>query len=90
MFLIVPLCFLSIKGITHLCKLFLQICKTLLAQIVCFFLKGRFFNLKLHDLTSLLIQFGRHGIQLCLDQGTGLIYQVDCLIRQEPVCDVSV
>ena len=90
MFLIVPLSFLSVEGVTHLCKLFLQFCKTLLAQIVCFFLKSRLFNLKLHNLTSLLIQLCRHGIQFCLDQGTGFIDQVDGFVRQEPVCDVSV
>ena len=89
MFLIVPLCFLSVEGVTHLCKFFLQLCKTFFAQIVSFFLKSRFLDLKLHDLTSLFIQFSRHGIQLGLDQGTCFIDQIDGFVRQESVCDIS-
>ena len=89
MFLIIPLCFLRIECVTHLCKLFLQFCKTLFTQIVRFLLKRRLLNLKLHDLTSLFIQLGRHGIQLGLDQGTCFIDQIDGFVRQESVCDIS-
>ena len=52
--------------------------------------KSCFLNLHLHNLSGKLIEFGRHGIQLCLNHGTGLIDQIDRLIRKEPVADIAV
>lgn len=49
-----------------------------------------FLDLHLQNLTALLIQLGRHGIQFCLDQSACLVDQVDCFIRQETVADVTV
>ena len=89
MLLIIPLCFLGIKGITKLCQLLLKCFQTFLTQVICLFLQCRFLNLQLHDLTALFIQLWRHGIQLCLNQGTGLIHQVNGLIRKKTVCDIS-
>ena len=87
---IIPLGFLSVEFIFQLCHLFLKLYQTVLAETVIFFLKGRFLNFHLHDLTAHFIQLCGHGIQLCLDQGTGFIYQVNGLIRQEPVGNITV
>ena len=47
-------------------------------------------DLHLHDLPVHLIKFCRHGIQFRLDHRTGLVDQIDCFIRQEPVCNITV
>ena len=49
-----------------------------------------FLDLKLHDLSCDLINFGRHGIQLRLDHRTGFIDKVDRFIRKETICNVPV
>ena len=64
--------------------------QTLAAQAVFLFLQRLFLDLKLHHAPSQLIQLCRHGVQLCLDQGTRLIHQVDRLVRKETVRDISV
>ena len=61
-----------------------------LLRLICLLFQGSLLDLQLHDLSAQLIQLGRHGIQLCLDQCTRLIDQVDGLIRQEPVGNVTV
>ena len=66
-----------------------NVLQTFLAEFVVFFLKCGFLNLQLHDLTGNLIQLCRHGIEFCLDHCTGFIHKVDCLIRKETVCNVS-
>ena len=50
-----------------------------------FSLFGLNYPFDLHDLSLDLIQLGGQGIQLRLDHGTGLIHQVNGLIRQESV-----
>ena len=62
----------------------------LLRQMIGFLLQRRLFDLKLHDLTAQLIHLGRHGIHLGLYERTRLVYQVDCLIRQETIGNVAV
>ena len=73
-----------------LCQLLLEVSQTVLAQTVCFLLKGCFFYLHLHDFPGHFIQLRRHGIHLCLNHGAGFIHQVDGLIRQETVGNIPV
>ena len=47
-------------------------------------------NEQLREENRKLIELRRKGIQLCLDQGACFIDQVDRLIRQEPVGNVTV
>ena len=87
---IIPLGFLAVEFIFQLCHFFLELYQTVLTETVVFLFKSRLLDLHLHDLAAHFIQLCGHGIQLCLDQGTGLIYQVDSLIRQEPVRNITV
>ena len=64
--------------------------QTLLTQVISLLLQGRFLDLQLHNLTPELIQLRRHGIQLRLNQSAGFIHQVNGLIRQETVGDITV
>ena len=86
--LVVPLCLLAVELITQLGKFLLKCFQTLTARLICFLFQSCLLNLHLHDLTTQLIQLSRKGIQLCLDQCTRLIDQVDCFIRQESVTDI--
>ena len=88
--LVVPLCLLAVELITQLGKLLLKCFQTLTARLICFLFQSCLLNLHLHDLPTQLIQLSRKGIQLCLDQCTRLIDQVDCFIRQESVTDIPV
>ena len=86
--LVVPLCLLAVELIAQLGKFLLKCFQTLTARLICFLFQSCLLNLHLHDLTTQLIQLCRKGIQLCLDQCTRLIDQVDCFIRQESVTDI--
>ena len=88
--LIVPLGLLTGKFLPQFGEFLLQIFQPLLAQPVGLFLQSCLLDLQLHDLTVQLIQIRRHGIQLGLDHSTGLIHQVNGLIRQKPVGNISV
>ena len=71
-------------------QFFLKLRQPVLTQMIRLFLKSRLLNLHLHNLSGQFIQFCRHGIKFCLDHRTGLIDQIDCLIRKEPVADIAV
>ena len=58
--------------------------------MIVFLLKCCLFYLHLHYLTAQFIQLGRHGIQFCFNQRTCLIYQINCLIRQKSVGDITI
>ena len=68
----------------------LQHFQTLLARTVGLLFQGGLLDLHLSDLPLQLIELGRKGIQLGLDQCARLVDQVDRLIRQEPVGDIAV
>ena len=87
---VVPLGLAVLELLLLLRQLLLQVCKPLLAQPVLFLLQRRFLDLQLHDLSLQLVQLCGHGIHLGLDQGAGFVHQVDGLVRQEPVGNVSV
>ena len=90
LFLVIPLCFLRIELVAQLGKLTLQHFQTVAARLVCLLLQSCLFNLHLHDLSPQLVKLRRKRIQFCLDQRTRLIDQVDRLIRQEPVGNITV
>ena len=69
----------------------LQHFQTLLARTVGLLFQGSLLDLHAAVIFRLqLIELGRQGIQLGLDQCTRLVDQIDRLIRQEPVGDVTV
>ncbi|MNE71414.1 hypothetical protein D3C80_1672890 [compost metagenome] len=68
----------------------LQILQAAGAGIVRFFFQRGFFNLHLHQAAGNLIHLTRHGVDLGTDHRTGLIHQINRLIRQEAVGDVAV
>ena len=88
-FLIVPLCFLPAEFLVQFRKFTLQHFQTILTRSVCFFLQCSFFNLHLHDTSLQFIQFRRQRIQLCLNQCTRFIHQVNRLIRKESIRNVT-
>ena len=47
-------------------------------------------DLQPHHPAGELVEFGRHGVDLGADHRAGLVDQVDRLVRQEPVGDVTV
>ena len=83
--LVLPLGLFCRKLIMEFRQFLLQVGQTVPAQPVSLFLKSRLLDLHLHDLPGHLIQLSRHGIQLRLDHGTGLIHKVNGLIRKETV-----
>ena len=58
--------------------------------LVVFALDGFTFNLQLLYLTRNLVQLFRYGIDLHTQLGGGFVHQVDSLVRQETVGDVTV
>ncbi len=58
--------------------------------LVVFALDGFAFNLQLLYLTRDFVQFFRNGIDLHTQLGSGFVHQVDSLVRQETVGDVTV
>ena len=85
-----PGCFLAVKFLFQFCQFLLQVGKSFFGKTVIFLLQRSFLNLHLHHFTAHFIQLGRHGIQLCLDQGTCLINKVDRFIRQKSVRNITV
>ena len=88
--LIIPLCLPGRELLVQVCQLLLKVLKSLLGRSIRLLLQRSLLDLKLHDLPVHFIKLCRHGIQLGLDLGTCLIHQVDRLVRQEPVGDISV
>ena len=88
--LILPLGLLDIEAVLQLGKLLGQLLKPFLRQGIVLLLQCQLLDLQLHDPPVQLIHLLRHGIHLRLDQGTGLIHQVDGLVRQETVGNVPV
>ena len=61
-----------------------------LAGLVLLFLQRGFFDLETHDLAGNLVQLRRHGIDLRANRRARFVHQVNCLVREKPVADVSV
>ena len=89
-FLVLPAGFHFLHLFPLLAQLFLQHFQTALAGFVILFLQGVFLDFQLHDPAADLVQLRRHGVDLGTDHGTGLVHQVDGLIRQETVGDITV
>ena len=74
--------------------LFLQLCQFLANLfefwLIVFTLDGFTLNLQLFDFACDFIQLFRHGVNLHTQLGSSFIHQVDGLIRQETVGDVTV
>ena len=87
---VLPLRFLLGKLILQIGELLLQILQALLRQRVVLFLQRRHLDLHLHNLPVHLIEILRERIHLRLDHGAGFIHQVNRLVRQKPVRDITV
>ena len=88
--LVIPLGFLIIKLIPQISQFLLKILQTFLTETVCLFLKSCFLDLQLQHFPAQLVKFGRHGIQFRFNKGTGLIYQVNGLVRQKTLGNITV
>ena len=87
---VVPLRLHRVEFLSEL-RQFLGDCfQTFLGQLILLFLEGSLCNFLLDDLAVELIQLGRHRIHLGTDHRARFIDQVDCLIRQETVGDITV
>ena len=71
-------------------QFFTQLFQPLQRLGIGFLLQRCFFNFQLHDSPHQLIQLGRHRIHLHPQGCASFINQIDCLIRQKPVGDISV
>ena len=80
----------AVEGIPQLGQLLLHLSQMGLGQLVGLLLHGRFLDLQLHDAVPQLIQLGGHRVHLGLDEGAGLVHQVNGLIGQKTVGDIAV
>ena len=81
-----PLCAEVVLLILQLCNLLVEL---LNLRLVVLTLNGLTFNFQLLQVTGNLIQLLRHRVTLHTELGCGFIHQVDSLIREESVRDVS-
>ncbi len=70
-------------------QLFFQLFKPVLAGGVVLFLQGLGLDLLLHDLAVQRIQFFGLAVHFHTQARCGLVHQVDRLVRQEPVGDIT-
>ena len=71
----------------QLCTQFFQ---SIQRKLIRFLFQRHFFDLQLHNLPPHIVQFRRHGVNLRPDLRAGFIHQVDCLIRQKPICNIPI
>ena len=90
LFFRLPAGFHGVEGVPLLRQFLLHFSQMYPGQGVLLFLQGGFLNFQLHDMAADIVQLRGQGIDFRADQGTGLIHQVDGLIRQEPVGDIAV
>ena len=62
----------------------------LLRQSVRFLFKGSLLNLMLHNPARNFVKFGRHRIHFRADDGARFVHEVDRLIGQETVRNITV
>ena len=90
--------FLLVPPLSHLARglffevrlLFLDLFKPRLRSLVRLLLQRFFLHLKLHNLPLQHIDFRRHGVELDLQTGGRFINEIDRLIRQKPIRDISI
>ena len=85
-----PLGLLGVEAFLLLGQLLAKLGQAALGQLVLFLLQGLLLNLQLDDVAVHAVQLRGHGVLLGPQLGTGLIDQVDGLVRQEPVGDIPV
>ena len=89
-FLVFPLRFRRVELLAQLGKLLAQLSQTPLRKLVGLVLERGLLNLHLDDLAAHDVQLGRHGVHLGADHGAGLVDEVNGLVGQEAVGDISV
>ena len=89
-FLFFPASFLCVELLFQIGKILTQLCKTILRELVIFFFESHLFNFQPHDFTAGIIQFGRHGIYLRANHGTGFIHKIDGFVRKKTVGNIPV
>ncbi len=88
--LLFPLRHLAVEFFTLFREFFGQFRQTLTGQFIGLFLQRSLFDLHLHNFTGDLIEVCRHGVEFRLNHGTGFVHEVDRLIRQETVGNVTI
>ena len=90
LFLTLPLCFHLVELVVESGKLLPDVGKPLLGEIVRFLGERHLLYLQLHDLARDVVHLGGHGVDLRTDGRARLVHEVDRLVGQESVRDVSV
>ena len=71
-------------------KLFCQLCKSVLRELIVFLFERHFLDFELHDVASQVVKLARHGVDFRSYHGARFIHKVYSLIGEETVCDVTV
>ena len=88
--LVVPLGLLGLELLPHVGEFLLDLRQVFLGEAVGLLFQGGLLDLVLDDLPLDHVQLGGHGVDLCADEGAGLVDEVDGLVGEEPVGDVAV
>ena len=88
--LILPLRLPAVKFRLKICQLLLKGGQSFLTQSIGLLFQRFLVRFQAENPAIQLIQLGRHGVFLGLNLGAGLIHQVDGLVRQKPVCYITV
>ncbi len=84
-----PLCFNRFDRLIEICKLLVDFFESLFALCIFFFLQCRLFHDEVHLLAFQLIELGGLTLHLELEPARGFVDQVDRLIGEEAIGDVT-
>ena len=87
---IFPLDFQGIIAVLFLCQFLLQLRKACFGKLVILFFQRSFLDFQLNYFSGYCIQFRGRRIHFRANLCTGFVYQIDCLIRKKPICDIAV
>ena len=88
--LVLPISLHPVEAVAESGQLLADLHQVLEGSLVGLLAESRLLDLQLHDLPGDLVHLGGHGVHLGLDHGAGLIHEVDRLVRQETVGDISI
>ena len=85
----VPLGSEGFRSIAQIGEFLAQVFQTGLARLVLLLFQGGFLYFQLHDPTRHFVEFRRQRIDFRPDHGAGFVNQVNRLVRQEPIGNVT-
>ena len=89
-FLVFPPRLHGVKLLAHIGQLFLNDAQALTRERVVLLFERGLLDFMLHDAAAHVVQLLRHGIHLGANGRTGLIHQVDGLIRQKTIRNIAI